>query len=41
VTDSRLHTELRRRIGAAAYEAARPFHIRCIAERYHEFLYAF
>ena len=30
--------DLRRRMGDACYEAARPFHIRCIAERYRRFL---
>jgi hypothetical protein len=34
-------TELRRRMGDACYEAARPFHISRIAERYREFLASF
>lgn len=29
---------LRRRIGDAAYEAARPFHITHVAQRYRDFL---
>ncbi|HYW09705.1 MAG TPA: glycosyltransferase [Longimicrobium sp.] len=33
--------ELRRRMGDAAYEAARPFHISRIAERYRDFLGSF
>jgi hypothetical protein len=33
--------DLRRRMGDACYEAARPFHISRIAERYREFLSAF
>ena len=29
---------LRQKLGDAAWEAARPFHMRCVAERYHTFL---